>query len=291
MSYINEDILKKVYSPRPENSQKYDFGYLLVIGGSQLYSGSPALSAMAAMRAGVDLTLVVAPQRAANIIASFSPNLIAYSLEGHDLGLEHLPILFSIAESAKKVSSKKAAVVIGGGLGRDEETQKVIRKYLSKINIPAIIDADAIWAVSKEKEILKGKNFILTPHSYEFFVLSGINISDFNLEEKIEVVKKFAGKLKATILLKGNPDIISDGKEVFLNKTGCPEMTVGGTGDALSGVCGCFLSQGIEPVSAASAAAYITGKAGELAKKEFGGGLLATDVIERIPKVIKSYNT
>ena len=290
MSYINENILKKVYRPRSENSQKYDFGYVLAVGGSQLYSGSPALSAMAAMRAGADLNLVIAPERAANIIASFSPNLIAYSLEGHDLGLKHLPTLFSITEGAKKVSGGNAAVVVGGGLGRDDETQKTIRKYLPKISIPAVIDADAIWAVSKEKEILKNGNFILTPHNYEFFVLSGIDVSEFDLEDKKEAVRNFAKEFNIVVLLKGSPDIISDGDEVFLNKTGCPEMTVGGTGDALSGICGCFLSQGIDLVLAASAAVYISGKAGELAKEEFGAGLLATDVIERIPKVVKSYN-
>lgn len=288
MNYISSDILKKVYKPRPENSQKYDFGYVLAVGGSQLYSGSPALCAMAAMRAGADLNLVVAPERAANIIASFSPNLISYSLKGHDLGLKHLPTLFSLTEGAKKVSRGKAAVVIGGGLGRDEETQKTIRKYLPKISIPAVIDADAIWAVSKEKEILKNGNFVLTPHNYEFFVLSGTDVSKFNLQKKIEAVKNFAGEFKTTVLLKGNPDIISDGGEVFLNKTGCAEMAVGGTGDALAGICGCFLSQETDLVSAVCAAAYISGKAGELAKEKFGAGLLATDVIENIPKAANS---
>ncbi len=287
MKYISKNILNKVYKKRPPESHKYDFGYLLVIGGSKLYSGSPALCAMSAFRAGVDLTLVIAPERAANIIASFSPNLITYSLDGSDLAREHLPEIFSLAESAKRVANGKVAFAIGGGAGRDEETEKAIIDYISKINIPGVIDADGIWAVAKKKEILKGKNFILTPHSYEFYVLTGINLSQKSISEKIDIVKKTAKNLGTTILLKGNPDIISDGKEVFLNKTGCPEMTVGGTGDVLTGICGTFLAQGFSPLISACASAFINGRAGELAKKKFGSGLTAEDLLGEIPNVIR----
>ena len=287
MKYINRTILKKIYKSRPKDSHKYDFGYVLIIGGSQLYSGSPALAAMAAMRAGVDLTLIIAPERAANIIASFSPDLISFPLQGHDLGLSHLQDLILLTKTAQDVSHGKIAIVIGGGLGRDEGTQETVRKYLSKINIPAVIDADAIWAISKKRETLRGKRFILTPHSYEFFVLSGERVSNLSLKGKIGRVQNLAKKLETTILLKGNIDIISNGKEIFLNKTGCPEMSVGGTGDTLAGICGCFLSQGIKPILAVSAATYLNGKAGELAKKDLGTGLLATDVIKYIPRVIK----
>ena len=287
MDYITKTILKKIYKPRSQDSHKYDFGQVLVIGGSQIYSGSPALAALAALRAGVDLTLVIAPERAANIIASFSPDLISFPLKGPNLNPSHLEDLISLTKKAQDVSQGKIAIVIGGGLGREKETQETVRKYLSKIDIPTVVDADAIWAISKKKEILKGKKFILTPHNYEFFILSGKNVSKLSLKEKIKIVKGIAQKLETVILLKGNIDIISDGKEIFLNKTGCPEMTVGGTGDTLAGVCGCFLSQGFKLVLAASAAAYLNGKAGELAKKNFGPGLLATDIIKYIPKAIK----
>lgn len=293
MNYLDDSILKEVYQPRSENARKYDYGYLLVIGGSQLYTGSPALSAMAAMRAGVDLTLVIAPERAADIIASFSPNLITYSLECHDLGEKHLPTLFTLTESAKRISGEKAAVVIGGGIGRDQETQKLVNDYLAKIDLPAVIDADALYAVSRRydpiprADIFQNKNFLLTPHAYEFFILSGVDVSNLTLEEKSEAVKNFAKKENVTVLLKGNTDIISDGKEVFLNKTGCPEMAVGGTGDVLAGICGCFLAQNIKPVLAASAAAYLNGRAGEKAKEYFGVGLTATDVIDCITKIIQ----
>jgi len=287
MEYIDKKILKEIYPPRPDNSHKYDFGYLLIIGGSQLYSGSPALAAMAAMRAGVDLTLVISPERAANIIASFSPDLIAYPLKGHDIEPSHLSVLLSLTEGAKKVSKGKTAVVIGGGLGRDESVQETIRSYLTKIDIPAVIDADAIWAISPQKDILKKKQFVLTPHTYEFFVLSGINVDKLTLDEKIKVVKDFAREFETIILLKGNPDIITDGERVFLNKTGCPFLTVGGTGDTLAGITGALLARRKEPLKALSGAAYINGLAGELASKKLKEGVLATDLIRYIPEAIK----
>lgn len=286
MQYIKKDILKKIYKNRPKEVHKYDFGYLLIIGGSKLYTGSPALVAMAAMRAGVDLTLVVAPKRVADIVASFSPNLIAYSLEGGDLERKHLPEIFSLNESAKKVSHGKTAFVIGGGLGRDDSAEKSVIEYLSNIDIPGVIDADAIWAVAKDKNILKGKPFILTPHSYEFYVFSGKKILNLNLREKIKVVEKTAKEFNVTILLKGEIDIISDGEKTVLNSTGCPEMSVGGTGDTLAGICGALLAQGVKPLEAASVGAFVNGKAGELARKKYGVSLLATDIIEEIPNVI-----
>ena len=287
MDNIKKDILEKIYKPRSEKSHKYDFGNLLIVGGSQLYSGSPALAAFSALRAGIDLTMIVAPQRAADIIASFSPNLIVYSLEGHDLGRKHLPELLSLTESVKKVANKKTACIIGGGAGRDDDTREAIVDYLSKIDIPTVIDADAIWAVSRKKEILKCKKFLLTPHQYEFYNLSGLDVMEMDVKEKAESVKKVAEDLKTTILLKGSIDIISDGNKIFFNKTGCPEMSVGGTGDTLAGICGCFLAQGFDPVLSASAGAYINGLAGEKAKERLGASLLATDLVKEIPNVIK----
>jgi len=285
---VKKEIIKEVFKKRPETSHKYDWGYLLIIGGSQLYSGSPALAAMAAMRAGVDLTLIVTPTRAANIIASFSPDLITYPLEGNDITAEHLPTLIALTNSAKKVSGGKMAVVIGGGIGRDEETQKTIREYLKSIDIPCVIDADAIWAIASEKEILIEKRAIITPHSFEYFVLTGKKINQLSQEHKETELQNTAKELNSTILLKGNPDIIADSSKIMLNKTGNPYMTVGGTGDTLAGLCGAFLSQGFNPFLSANAAAFLNGEAGDRAFEKLGPGLLATDLIEVIPEVIKN---
>ncbi len=288
MEKITGEILKDIYQKREKGTyyRKYDFGFLIVIGGSDYYSGSPALSAMAAFRTGVDMVRILAPERAADIIASFSPDLATYPLEGKWLEKKHLATLITITESAKEVSRGNTAVVIGGGAGRTKETQETILEYLEKVSVPAVIDADAIHALGENPGIIKGKNFLITPHSYEFFVLTKREIFKLPHKEKIKIVKEEAERLETTILLKAKPDIISNGKEVALNETGSPYMSVGGTGDTLAGICGALLSRRIDPFIVGQAAAYISGKAGELAAEKMKEGLLATDVIKAIPEVL-----
>ncbi len=286
MIEVTGNILKNIYKERPVDVRKYDFGLLLVIGGSEFYSGSPALSALAAFKSGVDMVRVIAPKRAADIIASFSPDLAAYPLEGNYLGKKHLATLLSMTESAKAVSRGNAAVVIGGGMGRSEEVQEVILNYLSQVSLPVVIDADAIHAVGKKPEIISEKNFLITPHTYEFFVLSGKEIYQLPEEEKIKMVEAEAARLGTTILLKGKIDIISNGKEVALNRAGSPYLTKGGTGDTLAGICGALMSRNINPFESAQAAAFINGKAGEIVAQREKEGLLATDLIEAIPEVL-----
>ena len=287
MTEVSKKILKEIYKVRPADVRKYDFGLLLVIGGSEFYSGSPALSALAAFRAGVDMVRIIAPKRAANIIASFKPDLAAFPLKGDWLTKEHLSTLISMTESAKAVAHGKTAVVIGGGIGRTAETQETILEYLSEVSVPAVIDADAIDSLAKNPQIISGKPFLITPHTYEFFVLTKREVYKLSEEEKIKAVQEEALRLQTTILLKGHVDIISDGKEVALSKTGSPFMTVGGTGDTLAGIAGALMARGTNPFQAAQAAAYINGVAGEMAGKKFGESLMATDLIEEIPQVIK----
>jgi len=289
MIEVTKNIVKNIYKERPKDSKKYDFGLLIVIGGSDFYSGSPALSAMAAFKSGVDMVRIIAPKRAADIIASFSPNLAAYPLEGNWLERKHLATLISMTESAKAVSYGKTAVVIGGGMGRSKDTQDAILEYLQEVSVPVVIDADAINALRKKPEIISGKPFLITPHTYEFFVLTGKEVYKLSDEEKIKAVQEEAARLQTTILLKGAIDIISDGKEVALNKTGTPLMIVGGTGDTLAGVAGALVARGIDPFTAAQAAAFINGLAGELAGKKLGESMTATDLIEKIPNVLPKF--
>lgn len=287
MMEVTKDVLKNFYKPRPLDSIKYDFGMLVVIGGSDFYSGSPAFEAMAAFRAGVDMVRVLAPKRAADIIASFSPNMAAYPLEGKWLGKEHIATLIAMTESAKIVARGNVAVAIGGGLGRSKETQEAILEYLSHISVPVVIDADAIYAVAQRPDIFQGKNFLFTPHGYEFFVLTGKEVIGKTDEERIKITQEEALRLKTTILLKGKIDVISNGTEVAVNKTGTPYMTVGGCGDTLTGIAGALLARGATPFLAAQAAAYINGKAGEKAAESKKDSLLATDLIEAIPEVLR----
>jgi len=287
MIKITKDILKQIYPPRPADSHKYDFGLLLVIGGGEFYTGSPALSAMAAFKAGVDMAQILAPKRAADIIAGFSPNLAAFPLKGDWLDKEDVPTLISHAISAKTVSNGKTAVVIGGGVGRSCETQQALVEFLNETDSKIVVDADAIHALSKNPLSLKDNPAIITPNMYEFFVLTGKKLNGLSLEEKSQIVKEEALKLNSTILLKGAIDIISNGKETIFDETGTPYMTVGGTGDTLAGICGAFLAMGFEPFVAAQAGSFVNGKAGELAAKKYGVSMTAMDLVEMIAEVIR----
>jgi hydroxyethylthiazole kinase-like uncharacterized protein yjeF len=278
---LDAKILKGVYKERPDWSHKGDFGKLLLIGGSRRYTGAPALCSLAALRAGCDLTRTACPESISGIVASFSPNLIAEPLEGDFLGPDNLPVVLRLADDFD-------AVCMGSGLGRMFTTMQTVVKFLEKVNKPCVVDADAVHAVAYSlKRIFpkKGKGIVLTPHSNEFFSLTRVKPKPD--KSRIALVQRCAKKLGTTILLKGYRDVISDGRNTAVNSTGNPNMTVGGTGDVVSGICGALLSRGITPYRAACAAAFIAGSAGDLAAKEKGPGLLATDVIEKIPDVIK----
>jgi NAD(P)H-hydrate epimerase len=230
------------------------------------------------MRMGTDLVHVCAPERAADAISSFSPDLIADPIRTDYLNNWHTKLLLEEAENFD-------AVVIGGGLDNRPDTMMFIQNFLNQLEKPCVVDADAIAAVSKNKEVIK-KSFILTPHSREFFLLSGSEPS-IELKKREEETRKLARDLNTTILLKGSVDIVSNGKETLLNKTGNPWMTKGGTGDILAGVCGGFLSMGNPPFDSACAAAHLTGLAGDQAEREVGVGLIASDMIMAIPHVLK----
>jgi ADP-dependent NAD(P)H-hydrate dehydratase / NAD(P)H-hydrate epimerase len=283
---IDGSILKKIFKKRPMDSRKYDYGLLVVIGGSDFYSGSPCLSAMAAFKSGVDMVRIIAPQRAADIIASFSPILSAYPLEGKRINKSHLSTLLAMIESANQVSRGNVAVVLGGGVGRSDETQEVIIDLISEINVPIVIDADAIYAIKKNKEILISKDCLITPHYYEFFSLTGRDIFNLSFQEKVKAVKEEAFNLKSTIILKGEVDIISDGESTAINKVGSPYLTVGGCGDTLAGIAGALISRKISLFEAAEAAAYINSSAGKKMAERLKDSMTAIDLIDGITEII-----
>ncbi|MFH1643373.1 MAG: NAD(P)H-hydrate dehydratase [Patescibacteria group bacterium] len=289
MIQIDKNILKDIFPPRPEGVYfpKYSFGFLLIIGGGEFYSGPPAISALAAYNAGVDRVRIVAPKRAADIIASFSPNLATVPLDGERINKKHLAELLTMVRSVEEVSKGNMAVLIGGGMGRSKETKETIVEFLSEIDCKTVIDASAIHALEGRVDLIKDKPFLITPHSFEFLVLTGRAIHGLSHEEKVKAVQEEAERLGTTILLKDKPDIVSNGREVALNKAGSPYMSVGGTGDTLAGICGALMARReISPFVAAQAGVFISGRAGEITAKRLKEGLTATEVIKDIPEVL-----
>lgn len=270
--------IRRIYKKRDKWSHKGDFGKVLIVSGSKIYSGSPVFNAVAALRGGADLVAVVGHKRAMDIAAGFLPDLITYPLE-FDLNLHYAA---EIAEIAKNYD----AMIIGCGHARSDDTHRAIREIVKKVNLPMVIDAEAIRAVSGNFDAIGGKNAVITPHAEEFRILTGESVKP-EIKDRQEKVRKWAEKIGATIILKGNVDVISDGNKTVLSRAGTPFMTKGGFGDTLSGICGALLARGVKPLEAAEAAAYINGKAGEMASKQYGESVLASDIFEFIPKVIK----
>lgn len=267
--------------PRRRDAHKGDAGRVMVIGGGP-YTGAPAFSSMAAMRSGVDLAFVFTPEPAATPVSIYSPNIIVRPLEGDILTEEHVEDLVAFSKQVD-------VMVIGPGLGSAKETLAAIQKIILGTHTKMVIDADAIAACGAAPRILRGKSGVITPHAGEFKKLTGMTAPEDDSEKRAKLVKEASSKLGLTVLLKGAIDVISDGAYVKLNRTGNNAMTVGGTGDVLTGIVAGMLAQGATPFAAARLGAFTSGVAGDLAFEEKSYGLLATDVIDKIPIVLRRY--
>ena len=265
--------------PRSPTAHKGDFGRLLVIGGSEVYSGAPTLVSLGAMRTGVDIVYLAAPEKTAYAISSMSPDLITIKLEGNNLKPSNM-------ETLKPYLSMVDAVAMGPGLGLNPETAEFVKfciEEVEKAGKPLLLDADGLKAFAKFKRPLKVP-LVLTPHAGEYAILTGETLPE-NQEERVLAVQKTAKKLNAVVLVKGKVDIICDAERVKLNFTGNPGMTVGGTGDVLSGIVGGLMAQHVDPFEAAVAGAFVNGAAGDFVASEIGFHMVATDIIDWIPQV------
>ena len=264
---------------RPPESHKGDFGRLLIIGGSETYVGAPALAALAALRTGLDLVYIASPEKTAYAISAISPNLITLKLRGDHLAKNNLGQLKTFLE-------RSTAVVFGPGLDLHKDTIEATFKIfdiMNRLKKPALLDADALRILGMKRQKIEFP-FVLTPHFGEFEAFTGGQPS-INIKSRTSEVKNLAKRLGGVVVLKGNVDIVSDGKNLRINYTGNPSMTVGGTGDVLSGIIGCFLAQGIDCFNSSVAGVFINGVAGDLAREK-GINLVPTDLIEQISGVI-----
>lgn len=259
------DMLR--YPVPKDSSHKGQNGRLLIIGGGP-YIGAPGLAGLAALRIGADLVHIATPTPSFSGIASMSPNFIMHKLEGNYLCEKSLKTLLELSENVD-------SVLIGPGLGLSDETKDTVKKFAESCRKPMVIDADGITAIAKSG-IRRKYDTVFTPHHSEYRKLAGDAVPE-----------KTASSYNAVIVLKGKEDVITDGARTRRNITGTPAMTVGGTGDVLSGAISGLLSKGMSAFDAGCLGAYICGRSGELAFEEFSYGMLATDVAEYIAKVLK----
>ena len=251
--------------PIPDiNSHKGQNGRLLIIGGGP-YTGAPSMAGMAALRVGTDLVHIATPESSFQAVASASASYIVHRLTGDNLDIGSVEYLIDMSKDMD-------AVLIGPGLGTDEATRKAIVEFIERCDRPMVVDADGVTSFRGD---IPKKNIIFTPHRGEFEKLAR------GAEPEV-----FAEKNQCVVVLKGHIDTITDGKRTRKNSAGTPAMTVGGTGDVLAGTIAGLLAKGMAPFDAGCLGAYLCGKAGEMAFKEFSYGLLATDIIDDIARVL-----
>ncbi len=255
-----------------EESHKGNNGSLLIVGGGP-FTGAPALSALGAYRAGVDLVHLAVPSKVSDVVSSYSPSFIVHPLEGERLKKEHVERVIDISNACD-------AVLIGPGLGSDPDTMEAVVELLRKLEKPLVVDADALRAFKNNKFDLSN-GCVITPHHGELKEIEE-DCSDLS-----RCADELAGEMDITVLLKGRTDYITDGKKHKWNDFGNAGMTVGGTGDTLAGVIGSLLARDMTPFDAARSGAYITCRAGEIAFEEKRCGMLPTDISESIPEVLK----
>jgi len=248
-----------------------------------VYSGAPALAGMAALRTGVGLSVVAAPKSVVSSIRAYSPNLIVHPLQGDTISPTDLPRISDLLKLAN-------ALVLGPGIGQHSDTKSMMLMLVAKareLQKPVLVDADGLRALVAHQELFKST--VVTPHAGEFKALSDI-APPASWRDRLNICKDFALERSCVLLLKGHDTVITDGSRVKVNRTGNPGMATGGTGDVLSGIIGAFLAQGADSFLAAAAGAYVHGLAGDAVHKRKGFHMVASDLIEALPDILKPYD-
>jgi NAD(P)H-hydrate epimerase len=232
---------------------------------------------MAALRSGVDLVHAAASAQTAQVLRAFGPHLIT-----HDVCPG--PRLQSDANgSLRKLMARATAVLVGPGLGDDARTRRAAAQVLkdaARRDLPIVVDADGLDAVTPALLARHGHKMVLTPHTREFLDLTETPATDAN-------VQAYAAKSGVTVLCKGPVRTVSDGLRLRWCRRGSPSLTVGGIGDVIAGCTGALLAKGVAPFDAACAAAYLVGCAGEQAAALWSYGATATEVADAIPAVLR----
>ncbi|MHB9058326.1 MAG: NAD(P)H-hydrate dehydratase [Bacillota bacterium] len=290
-TWIESGEAAEAFPERSRAAHKGDFGHLLVVAGARGYTGAPVLAAMGAVRTGAGLVTLTVPRGIWPVVGRRLREVMVQPVtaEAERFGPESLDEVLTFAERA-------TAVALGPGLGRDPATTAFVRALLNRLPpaMPMVIDADGLNALAgAPAETLstlarRGSVTVLTPHPGEMAQLMGTAVEEVQ-GDRFATATAAAARLGTVVLLKGAGTVIAapDGS-YGVNSTGNPGLASGGTGDVLTGVIGALLAQGRATVLAASAGAYVHGRAADrLAGRRGQAGLAAGDLPPEVPAVIK----
>ena len=269
--------------PRPAESNKGNYGHVLVVGGSLGKAGAAAMAGMAALRAGAGLSTVATPKSVLATVAGFYPELMTEPLTETDAGT----IATSAGVRIEELLKSMTVLAIGPGISRDPHTATLVRSLVSHQKIPMVVDADGLNAFQHHTGELhgKGRTLVITPHPGEMARLVGCSTADVQ-KDRLGVARKFAREHEVIVVLKGHRTLVvqPDG-EAWLNTSGNPGMATGGTGDILTGMVAAMIAQNPkEPMMAVCTAVHLHGLAGDLMSEIVGEhSLVATDLLRGLP--------
>jgi ADP-dependent NAD(P)H-hydrate dehydratase len=268
--------------PRPEDGNKGTFGRVLIVGGSDGMIGAPVFSGTSALRMGSGLVQIATPRAILHSALSITPELIGLSL-GKTVGKD----LLAAVEAAD-------AIVLGPGLGKSLEARERVRRLI-RFDKPMVLDADGLNILAARKSWPREfhAKAVLTPHPGEMKRLAKLfNRLDVPSDDdsRIDIALKAATTFDQVIVLKGHRTVVTDGKRVYINRTGDSTLSKAGTGDVLSGIIGSLLGQGMDRFDAACASVHLHGRAGEIVGKKIGRRCaLAREIIDALPEAIVQY--
>ena len=284
LNVITAPDIAMMAAPRPAESNKGNYGHVLVIGGSLGKAGAAAMAGISVLRVGAGLATVATPKSVLATVAGFHPEVMTEPLPETDAGTISSRALNKIFE----LSEHKTVLAIGPGISRNPQTSGVVRKLVGEAQTPVVLDADGLNAFEGCANELngKGRTLVITPHPGEMARLAGCTIADVQ-KDRPGTARRFACDHALIVVLKGHRTLIAhpDG-EVWVNTTGNPGMSTGGTGDILTGmVAGMVAQHPKSAFTAVAAAVYLHGFAGDVMREKEGEhSMIATDLLTGLPE-------
>lgn len=284
---IDFDFVKSVFPERKKNDNKGTYGKQLNICGSYKMFGAAVLSTKSALRSGVGLVRLAVPDSAYKLVAPHLVESVFLPVRENEQGT----FSKSAFDELKDDVLSSDSIVIGCGMGCNDDTRKLTHNVLKNAKSPVIIDADGINCLNMSISIFKDIKapVVLTPHPGEMARLICKTTAEIQ-SDRINIAKQFAKDNDVILVLKGANTVVTDGEKVFVNTTGNPAMAMGGCGDMLSGIIGAFIAQGIEPFKAAIAGVYIHGLCGDVTAKRLSQrGMTVLDMIEQLGALMSRF--
>jgi ADP-dependent NAD(P)H-hydrate dehydratase / NAD(P)H-hydrate epimerase len=262
------------------DSTKYSAGSVLVVGGSRGLTGAPMLAALAAFRADAGYVAVAAPESTLPVLETALLEVLKRPLPEDSSGR----LLPRSSDAILEAAEKADAVAIGPGLGRSDGTVELVRILLEQLELPVVLDADALWQL---EPFARAAPTVLTPHSGELARLIGLESRDVDAH-RLDAARRTASRYGAIVLLKGAGTIVASPREgVLVAGYGTPALATAGTGDVLTGIVAAFLAKGMDARLAAGAAAVAHGVAAELVDPQ--PGTIASDLLPALQRALAGH--